>query len=214
MFVYEFKIIRQFHYKIVVIQIVHHHRRLRIESAATVTTFVVGARVLLNPQKVCNFEHSGLMQNAVGIFGDFANSRLFSIHLNAGKEFGKPFLEPGVHLHGEIAVHQLVGILMKDHGPWVLDRQIQQDKTAIIVSQEQARHFRRLAVPERCELSKFFCIAESHDLKRHGETDVGLGQQRAEYPTHLLKAHGHIAATFLASIGDNREMRRFHLDPL
>jgi len=57
-------------------------------------------------------------------------------------------------------------------------------------------------------------LRKGHDLERHGKVDVGLGKKRAKNRPHLLKTNRHVAATFLASVGDNREVGRFDLHPL
>src|SRR5436305_13196907 len=136
----------------------------RIERGSVVSTLVVGLGVLLHAEKIHHMHHSDLMQDFVGLVWNFANASLFVIDFDAGEILGESLFEPGIGMEGQIPIHQAMGIFVKHNAPWVFDRHVEHDETAIFAALEQASQLCRLSVKDRSYLPYFFAIPKGDNL--------------------------------------------------
>jgi hypothetical protein len=78
---------------------------------------------------------------------------------------------------------------------------VKQNKTSIITPDKKPGNLCRFAVPQRSELTKFFCISEGHNLQRYSQIHVGLRHQSSESGPHLFESNGDFSLALLASVG-------------
>jgi uncharacterized protein DUF2721 len=111
-------------------------------------------------------------------------------------------------------VQQLMSIFMEHHGPWVLDRQIEENEASVLSVFKQSREIGGPSVPHGSKLAELPGCAERNNLQWSCNVDVRAGHEHGKDSAHLLKAHRHFTAAPVAGVGDHREVGRANFHPL
>src|SRR5260370_30565212 len=165
-------------------------------------------------EEVVSFNRALLVQYFVFFRGDLAHTGFIGVNLDAREVFGKSFFEPRVDFTGKRAVHELVRVFMKDHGPRAVNRHVEHNERTVLATLKQSRHLDWLSIPQRCNLAQFFRVSQSYYLKWCRDIYIYLSHQSAENCPHLLETHCHFPPALFSSISDHGEMRGLDFYPL